>query len=304
MTKRKPQRATFAILAKWAIGLAAATVLLAAVAVLPEIQAERAIKAGSLEKTDASERVNDYRQTLIQAFGGIAIAIGLYLTYRRISTAEENTSLAQESLKVSRDGQVTERFTRAIDQLGNQSMEIRLGGIYSLAQIARQYAEDYHWTVVEVLSAFLRKHARSAKVLGEDVQAALTAIGRRDSDRDDTFRNQVDLSKCIFAGAFLHRCDLSNTNLTKVDLMGADLRGVLFTDSNLSGAKLEGADLLKAWFRNADLTECDLRGAKNVAADRLCDAETLADCMLDPEDEKAVRALCTAKLGEPSGNSP
>jgi hypothetical protein len=45
---------------------------------------------------------NSYRVTLAQILGGIAIAISLYYTWRRINIYQE--------------GQITERFTRAVDQ--------------------------------------------------------------------------------------------------------------------------------------------------------------------------------------------
>ncbi len=42
--------------------------------------------------------------------GGVAIGIGLFYTWRRIAIAEED-------LKATKEGQITERFTRAIDHL-------------------------------------------------------------------------------------------------------------------------------------------------------------------------------------------
>jgi hypothetical protein len=52
---------------------------------------------------------NQYRVTLAQMFGGAAIGISLYYTWKRIGIAEEN-------LKTSQEGQINERFMRAIDQ--------------------------------------------------------------------------------------------------------------------------------------------------------------------------------------------
>jgi hypothetical protein len=61
--------------------------------------------------------------TTAQILGGTALLSGLYFTWR--------------TLHVNREGQITERFTRAIDQLGDQRLEIRLGGIYALERIAK-----------------------------------------------------------------------------------------------------------------------------------------------------------------------
>src|SRR5215210_2501055 len=55
-----------------------------------------------------------------QILGGAALLSGLYFTWR--------------TLQINREGQITDRFTRAIDQLGatddqGPKLEVRLGGI-------------------------------------------------------------------------------------------------------------------------------------------------------------------------------
>jgi hypothetical protein len=78
---------------------------------------------------------NQYRATLAQVFGGSAVGISLYYTWRRIAIAEEDLKttqenlkitqeIAQNNLKISQEGQITERFTRAIDQLGNRQLRL------------------------------------------------------------------------------------------------------------------------------------------------------------------------------------
>ena len=59
---------------------------------------------------------------------------------------------------LSREGQVTDRYTKAIEQLGSDKLDVCLGGIYALERIARDSARD-HPTVIEVLSAFIREHS-------------------------------------------------------------------------------------------------------------------------------------------------
>jgi hypothetical protein len=71
--------------------------------------------------------------------------------FRRIRAAERQVLVAQE-------GQITERFTRAIEQLGNERMEVRLVGIYALERIANDSDKDY-WTIMETLTAYVRENA-------------------------------------------------------------------------------------------------------------------------------------------------
>jgi hypothetical protein len=69
------------------------------------------------------------------------------------------------SYRLNRAGQITERFTRAIDQLGatdqrgKPKIDVALGGIYALERIARDSKDD-HPQVVEVLTAYVREHTR------------------------------------------------------------------------------------------------------------------------------------------------
>jgi len=88
---------------------------------------------------------NEARKTLAQILGGILVLVGLYFAWKRI--------------EVSREDQITERFTRAIEQLGNEeSMAVRLGGIYALERIAKDSEKD-HWIAMEVLTAYVREKA-------------------------------------------------------------------------------------------------------------------------------------------------
>ena len=77
--------------------------------------------------TTAAKRA-DLIGKVAQITGGAILAYGAYWTARKVL--------------VNREGQITERFTRAIDQLGatddadNPRLEIRLGAIYALERIA------------------------------------------------------------------------------------------------------------------------------------------------------------------------
>jgi hypothetical protein len=193
----------------------------------------------------------------------------------------------RESSELQRRGQVTERFGKAIDQLGergekhSEKLDVRLGGIYALEQIA-QDSPELHWPIVEVLTAFVREHTKAdggaqprseqperdqrmaRPKLAADIQAALTVLGRRNSDRD---RGRVDLGRANvqgarLSGANLQGARLSGANLQGADLSDANLQGALLSDANLQGALLIGANLQGAWLTNATLQDALLIGAK------------------------------------------
>jgi Pentapeptide repeats (8 copies) len=174
---------------------------------------------------------------------------------------------------LSREGQVTDRFTKAIEQLGSDKLDVRIGGIYALERIARDSAKD-HPTVMEVLTAFIREHSREPwppsdadspeqeRSIRPDVQAAATVTGRRDPRRDIL---RIDLTGRLTAADLAHT-NLTQANLTHADLTGADLTGASLTGADLRRAHLLQANLLHADLRRATLTRADLTDAVLVGA--------------------------------------
>ncbi|HEY0047877.1 MAG TPA: pentapeptide repeat-containing protein, partial [Pyrinomonadaceae bacterium] len=183
----------------------------------------------------------------------------------------------------------TDRFTKAVAQLGDDKLEIRLGGMYALERIAKDSPKD-HWTVMEILSAYIRENAKkkeeetsenknSKKTANDkvdkpegntkvttDIQAALTIIARRkieqDSKTDKIDLSGANLSKSNLSGAFL-----AGANLSGAHLGGADLSGVFLGGANLSGAFLVGADLSKSILPVVDLSDTKLSFADLSGAD-------------------------------------
>ena len=60
---------------------------------------------------------------------------------------------------LSREGHVTDRYSKAIEQLGSEHLGVRVGAIYALERVMIDSPRD-HPTTVEVLAAFLRESTR------------------------------------------------------------------------------------------------------------------------------------------------
>lgn len=229
---------------------------------------------------------NEYRRTVVQLLGGLALFAGLWLTARRIAAAEDTARAAQEQVRIAEQGQVTERFTRAIDQLGNRdNRDVWLGGLYGLERIAKDSKSD-HWTVVEVLTAYLRENAAwdddadtdppmiagvpmQRDVVRPDVQAVFTVLGRRtwrESEPERLDLRRTDLGAIEFRhahleGAILTSANLREVALPEVELSTALLSGARLERAELLGAQLDRAELAGAYFDQADLSGANLRGA-------------------------------------------
>ncbi len=166
------------------------------------------------------------------------------------------------SYGLNREGQITDRYTKAIDQLGSTALDVRLGGIYALERLMRDSPADQP-TIVEVLAAYVREHAprdpaAASSGPAADVQAALTVLRRRPEHPSEP---PVDLGRTCLNGA-----DLYGARLTGATLTGATLTGATLTRADLAGAKLTGADLAGATLAGADLAGAKLTGAKLTGA--------------------------------------
>lgn len=223
--------------------------------------------------------------TVVQIITGLLVLVGLYWTSRRVLAAEENVRVAQE-------GQITERFTRAIEQLGHEEMAIRLGGIYALERIAKDSEKD-HGPIMEVLTAYVREKAnkrrldvlRVAERPPTDIQATLTVISRRKTTDIKRLDDLFDLTNTHLAGVSLYEADLSGADLSGANLSGARLTGINLSWAtlhgvNLSGALLIGVNLHKVNLHGADLHGADLRGAKNLTEEQVRKAENWEEAIL------------------------
>ena len=95
-----------------------------------------------LSGKDLAEELGRIRTASLAALALLFAAIGAFYTHR--------------NFVLNQAGQLTERFTRSIDQLGEREKpEVRIGAIYGLERIARDSAAD-HPQVVEVLTAYVR----------------------------------------------------------------------------------------------------------------------------------------------------
>jgi hypothetical protein len=233
---------------------------------------------------------NDVRTPVVAALAVVgAAALTAGVTWRATVTTLRGQALTEQS-------QVTDRYTKAIDQLGSDKLDVRVGGIYALERITVDSPRDLG-TVMEVLATFIREHSHEQRPVAEspdahvaehitrpDVQAVLNVLGRRAASYD---LRPIDLTGANLAGAdltgaLLVRVDLTGTDLTGADLYGADLSGARFvradlTHARLSGVRLSGADLTHARLSGVDLYGADLSGADLSGADltgaRLTDAD-------------------------------
>jgi len=225
---------------EWLLLLGLVTGGLLALAVLWKVPQWQVGFVKDLEPKERFDRVNEVRKTLATILGGILLLAGGFFTW--------------QNLNLAREGQITDRFYKAIEQLGSEMLQIRLGGISALEGIANE-SEALHWPIMEVLCTYVRVNAprkpQESTIPNPppaDIQAILTVLGRR--DRKYEKKNQVlDLKYTDLRDADLFQANLIGAKLFAADPVGANHRA-----ADLSGADLQGADLDGAWIKGAYLS--------------------------------------------------
>ena len=229
------------------------------------------------EAKDRIAAITSARQIALAAAAGTAALVGLAFTAR--------------TYYLSRRGQLTDRYTKAIAQLASDKLTERLGGIYALEHLMLESSRD-HNTVIEVLAAFIRESApaaaqppptEEAKEPVEaspenpssestrpetDVQAALTVLGRRPTSRTEP--NRIDLSQTNLQGANLGGAQLQRTNLFGAQLQRSYLGGAQLQHANLSCAELQHANLAGAQLLHANLFGAQLQRSYLFGAQLHC----------------------------------
>lgn len=205
-----------------------------------------------------------------------------------LATAET----AAKQMALTTRSQLSEAFSKSIEQLGSQDGAIRLGGILSLEQIARE-SSDFFWPVMESLSAYVRRtspwdlhNPTPQPAKREDVQAILDVISRRNRVHQNGLRislNSVDyrpydfhmkgdyslitFSRSNFSEKFLTFRNFQNSLFMRANMRGCDLDFAILTDASFYAASLNGSS-----FNGAKLEDCDF------------DSANLADCKMLPDN--------------------
>jgi len=247
------------------VGVAVVAALLVACAVFaPAWIVRHDLGAGGGTGLSAGDRltaVNDVRVTLLQGLAGVValggVALGAVMTLRQI--------------RVTREGQFIDRFSKAIDQLSSDHVGTRMGGIYAMEQIA-EAAPSYRGHIGALLASFVRQHApwppsrpleevdlerqRYHGGLRDDIGGAMAALSRRAMVLPGTGieLEKVDLRGADLAGHDLSRFCFAGSNLEGANMTGCDLTGTTFSGAILKDANMTGATLTGADFNGAELS--------------------------------------------------
>jgi hypothetical protein len=153
--------------------------------------------------------------------GAVVVLAGAYVGWRQL---RHNIEATQAQMELQRQGTVTDRYTRAVDQLASTDQTIRVGAIHALNRIAHEAAPERDG-VAALLATYVRVRARIGwtdqaarsneatsdgslplRSRAADIQAALTTLTRW---------IDVDAEPSEWLTADLAHTDLRNANLAR-----------------------------------------------------------------------------------------
>lgn len=295
-----------------------------------------------VDAKDPASAVATTRAGILTAMAGLLAFTGVMLSVAQTRRTNEQTRIRDEETRdrdrdqldeirtankqtrdrdrLSHDREMAEqraqRYTDAITQLGSDTLNISLGGIYALERLTK-YSPDDQPTVVEVLSAFVRDRSadpalRAAPVRpAADVHAAVTVLARLPVLDDGVPR--ADLVGADLTGpAALTRLQAKEGNLSGVDLDGAkitpdakldklDLTRASLKGTDFTGARMDGAILRGAWLQGTEFTGATLNGA--ILKGATLDRTTILDgAWLDGVDLTEAKGLTQEQVNAARGD--
>ncbi|MER7973751.1 pentapeptide repeat-containing protein [Streptomyces sp. NPDC096080] len=266
-------------------------------------------------RTGSAALVTGFRTSVVQLFALFGAGIALLFT--------------AFNYRLTQRGQVTERFTKALERLGSAEMYVRIGGLLALEQIV-QDAPGQAEHATQVLKAFVRDRAargaapslpvarslriaearRAARGRGgvasipaasvrarpdADVQQALTALigppTQPGGHPDDSIWEWNGGSEHVDSG---RKIDLGDLNLAGANFHRADLCGVRLDGADLSGARMTRAYLQGASLEGANLTGVEMYRA-NCNGTRM-DGADLTNAYIDGADMANAYGLAVEQV--------
>lgn len=216
--------------------------------------------------TDPATSRSEALKTGGLAGGAIVALYALWLNDRRRRVEERRQDIERrrhelESQRAEQDRErvADERFAKAVELLGHDADQVRVGALHALAGLARSRPE-YTQTVLDVLCSYLRRPFQHPRYEDDvDRKKRASVVGPPDAERE----LQVRLTAQRLVVGLLPRADAENAPEYDLDLTGATLEyfdlsrcrvrdlwlryASLFSSTNLSGAVFTG----KAYFTGA-----------------------------------------------------
>jgi len=195
---------------------------------------------------------------------------------------------AQAERKAARDAALSDRFTRAIDHLKDESLAIRMGALFELKKIGLE-APDNQKDIVRILGPFIQEEIENRELLEPRHEYDLPRPKEDIFIAGEIVSLFYEQTGCIVHLMYLEakKLNLIGLQLNGADLRGAKLQGAMLSYAQLQGAildfaQLQGTNLVEVQFQGASLSGAKLQGAL-ISAEQLLEAINVEYAYLDDD---------------------
>jgi len=230
-------------------------------------------------------RAVDHLRNLIFLTGGITAAMiaawRAQVADEQAKTESKKAETENKKANTAEKAHITDRFARAIEQLNNENIYMRIGAIQALERIGYD-SEDDVLGVLRLLAGFIRdqspvKNKDDGINLPSDAKEGMGAIWRLAGDYKELLKkdkkSRLDLSATnlapfpLITEGYFYRFDFGRSNITGgflqsnfewASFFGTDLTHTIFSNCNFRHASFMGALLDSAQFYGSDMFKADL----------------------------------------------
>lgn len=167
-------------------------------------------------------------KTILTTIGGIGGVGYLVIKYRERSASER--------------GEADEKLLHAVQQLGDSSAQVRIAGVYALANVADTYGDSYTQRVVDILCGYLRidrtceglkedssTNDRSPSFIDGPVESTiLSVLANHLRPSHQKFHQWTSCNLNLHGATLTETVDFSNTHIGEIDARDTKFRAAFF----------------------------------------------------------------------------
>lgn len=234
----EPPEQPWVLAHSWAVGFTGAVVVIA-LAVTGMLAGRYGffISDNRLDGVAFANARNGIRDSFLKLSAGAAAIVAGMLGWGRLQLSHQQGERDYQATRLTRRiqadveaGRITERYTKAVEQLGSTDVAVRLGALYALEALAHD-SERHRVTIADVICAYARHHSvRRNPDTGEPITAMETDGVEHPVNVDG---RAVDYRAAIRIALRLP---------IEWSLPTLDLTGVVVTDLNVNDLRPESDD--------------------------------------------------------------
>lgn len=188
------------------------------------------------------------------------------------------TILKHRTVSFQKEGHMTDRISKAVEQLGAEktvklegkeqtqsNIEVRVGGLLSLERIANDSMKfdngRDHVLVMRIICAYLRQNSPANDLTLPTAGATLLASPKLDIRQAAEILKRRSVRQLEQEEKEKYRLDLRRVNLDDVDMSNGNFSGAMFDESRLHYTDMRKTDLTGARFVGATIAEAIFAGS-------------------------------------------